>query len=207
MSNNVRQVLRQARRAESAVGAATRRSINKMGVAAYTETMRKLSASIGLPQKRIAEHVKLTRASAADVRASVRILPHQFNLASFPGTRQTSTGKVLFTYTRNWRKRSIRAKGGGLWSKAWGVSKFYRGGFIVHGKTAFHRVGAKRVMTKGRYAGKMRQPIKPLYGPGTSREFLRNDLPAELSTLVATRMPPTMRHELNYALGRVGMKV
>jgi hypothetical protein len=83
----------------------------------------------------------------------------------------------------------------GVSAGAWGKRRVYPGTFLIRGGlTAMKRVG------KGRL------PIRPVYGPRITREFKREGVDAQLEALVATKMKPTMTHELNFALGRVGLQ-
>jgi hypothetical protein len=82
----------------------------------------------------------------------------------------------------------------GVSSSAWGKRKVYPHTFLIQGgKTAMVRVG------------KARYPIKPVYGPRIHAEFVKID--EELQAEVQARFAPTLRHELNFALGRIGLKV
>ena len=170
---------------EAPVRAATRRALNKVGAQGLTLTLRQLSKATGVNQKKLREYVTLNKADfTGDLAASIRVRSHTFNVASVGSSRQTKLG---------------------VSSGAWGRRQLHRHAFIVHGITAFHRVGPYVKATKGRYRGKMRQRIEPVWGPRITREFKRESVDAQLEALVAAKMRPTMTHELNFALGRVGL--
>lgn len=83
----------------------------------------------------------------------------------------------------------------GVTSGAWGRRQTYRGAFLIRGGiTAMHRVGKKRL------------PIEPVWGPRITREFDRENVDDDLKSLVGMRFGPTMKHELDFALGRIGMR-
>lgn len=173
VTSNVRQVVNQMRRAEPAVRAATRRTLNKVGQAAFTLTLRTLSREIGLSQTKLRPYVTLNRAGYIDLSAAVRITPHTFNIASFNG-RQTRRG---------------------VSSAAWGKRRVYPHTFLIQGgKTAMVRITKRRL------------PIRPVYGPRIHREFARADVETALQSLVRERWDPTLRHELAFAMGRIGAR-
>jgi hypothetical protein len=81
----------------------------------------------------------------------------------------------------------------GVSSSAWGKRKVYPHTFLIQGgKTAMVRVG------------KARYPIRPVYGPRIHAEFVKLD--DELKLEVQARFNATLRHELAFALGRVGLQ-
>jgi hypothetical protein len=82
----------------------------------------------------------------------------------------------------------------GVSAAAWGIRKVYPGTFLLHGRTAMHRTG------------KSRYPIEPIWGPRITREYVRESTDEKLKALVASKYGPTMKHELDFALGRIGLK-
>ncbi len=82
----------------------------------------------------------------------------------------------------------------GVSSSAWGKRRVYPGTFMVKGRTAFKRVG------------KARLPIKPVWGPRIHKEFANELVQDRLDALVQQNMPKTLSHEIDFALGRLGLK-
>jgi gas vesicle protein len=69
---------------------------------------------------------------------------------------------------------------------------------VAFGGHVFTRQGAKRLMTKGRYAGKMRQPIVKRYGPSafdTTKKF-------EISKTLTNKAQERLIYELNKRIRR-----
>lgn len=64
------------------------------------------------------------------------------------------------------------------------------------GVHAVQRAGAKRVMTKGRYVGKSRQPLEVLYGPTLAQMLRKGRRPERLADFART----TLRAEVNRQL-------
>jgi hypothetical protein len=191
--HNASVIQRQLAKSEGATRAAMRRTINKMVRAVRTLTLRRLSEETGLTQKRLREYVSENRADYASLVGSVCVRPHTFNIASFPGVRQIKRRKTVSLGRKGERTRSSTLIGGVV-SPAWGVRKLYPSAFLIQGgKTAMVRVG------------KARYPIRPVYGPRIHAEFVKID--DELKLEVQARFAPTLRHELNFALGRIGLKV
>jgi hypothetical protein len=193
--HNASRVTRALRQSETATRSALRRTINRTIRSVTTLTLRRLSAETGLTQKRLKEYVTETKAMAGDLSASVRVRPHTFNIASFAG-RQVKGVKPKFIFTQGGKRKvttGSRRTGGGVSSNAWGKRKTYPHTFLIQGgKTAMVRV------TKKRY------PIRPVYGPRIHAEFVKLD--DELKLEVQARFNATLRHELAFALGRVGLQ-
>lgn len=195
MPNNSRAVIAQAKQVETVTRTATRRALNAMARQATTLTLRLLAEEMGLTQTKLRPYVRSINANYSTLSSAVRVTPHTYNIASFPGVRQTKVGKTVFTYSRKGKTRSVKAKGGGVWSNAWGHSKFYRGGFLIQGKkTAMRRVG------------KARYPIRPLYGPRIHREFVQPQVEEALTSLVSEKLPDVMQHEIAFALRGAGIR-
>jgi len=59
---------------------------------------------------------------------------------------------------------------------------------VAFGGHVFTRQGAKRLMTKGRYAGKMRQPIVKRFGPSAFDTTNKFEIPKKLMNLSRQRL-------------------
>lgn len=197
--NNSKTVIAQLKACEPNVRKATRRALNKVGAQALTLTVRELSNATGVTQRKMRAYVKLNRADYGELRASVHINSHTFNIASVAGATQTKRGVVTsrFNYTKSGKAHSIVTRGkGGVTAVAWGRRHLYPSTFLIQGgKTAMVRVG------------KARLPIRPVWGPRITQEYKRNDVDDQLKTLVSRQFAPTMKHELEFALGRFGLSV
>lgn len=104
-----------------------------------------------------------------------------------------STSIRVVAHTFNVASFGGRQTKKGVSSAAWGVRRVYPGTFMIHGRTAMKRVG------------KARYPIKPIWGPRITREFVRENTETLLEQLVARQLKPTLAHEMDFALGRIGM--
>jgi hypothetical protein len=102
----------------------------------------------------------------------------------------------VFSHTFNIASFSSRQTKRGVSSNAWSVHRVYPGTFLINGgKTAMVRVG------------KARKPIRPVWGPRLSKEFADSKTTGPLEQMVATDFPRELKHELDFALGRVGLGV
>jgi hypothetical protein len=193
-------VQRALRATESKTRTALRRTINKLIDHSHTLTLRRLSAETGLTQRRLREYVSKDRADFTSMSAAVKVRPHTFNIASFPGVKQIRRGSVATLGAKRVKgapvtlpRFRVRARTGGVVSSAWGISRLYGSAFLIQGgKTAMVRVG------------KARYPIKPVFGPRIHAEFIKLD--EELKLNVQARFRPTLAHELAFALGKIGLK-
>lgn len=66
----------------------------------------------------------------------------------------------------------------------------------------FKRKGSKRIMTKGRYKGKLREPIVELVGPSIPQLFAGQKIIPKLKALVREKLPETFQHEFEFYLAR-----
>lgn len=83
----------------------------------------------------------------------------------------------------------------GVSSAAWGTRRVYPHTFLVHGRTAMVR------------EGKSRLPIKPVWGPRIHAEFAKPATIDQLSMSAREKLPPILKHELDFALGKYGLDV
>lgn len=101
----------------------------------------------------------------------------------------------VFAHTFNIASFGGRQTKRGVSSNAWNAHRVYPSTFLVNGKTAMVRVG------------KARLPIRPVWGPRLTKEYADSKTQAPLEQLVATDFPSDLKHELDFALGRVGLGV
>ena len=125
----------------------------------------------------------------------------QRKIADYIRARRANYGRVeygLSVYPHTFNIASIgRAYQGkrGVVSHAWGKTRLYPHTFLVHGITAMLRTTKRRL------------PIRPVYGPRIHSLFANGQTQAALLDNVHSKMPQNLRHELDYALGRIGLKV
>lgn len=149
--------------------------------AAGTEGRRQISAVYSLTQARIGQDLRATATPAGALVVGQR-KPITFTSYGFRQTRKGLRGKIL------------RA----------GEVQTFEGGFIATGlgggQIAFYRSGTPRKMTKGRYIGRTRQPIKALHGPSIA-DALRD---TRVSEPLKERIYGRAARELRQRLARLG---
>lgn len=150
--------------------------------AAGTEGRRQISAVYNLTQGRIGQDLR-TSATAAGALVVGQRKPITFTSYGFrETTRKGLRGKIL--------------RGGQV--------ETFAGGFIAPGlgggQIAFYRSGTPRKMTKGRYIGRTRQPIKALHGPSIA-DTLRD---TRVSEPLKERIYGRAARELRQRLARLG---
>jgi hypothetical protein len=69
---------------------------------------------------------------------------------------------------------------------------------VAYGGHVFTRQGTKRVMTKGRYKGKMRQPIVKRFGPSPFEATMVHDIQDRLVAIGRTRLKEEILERLRY---------
>lgn len=81
-----------------------------------------------------------------------------------------------------------------------GTRQTLKSAFIVPklGSHVFSRQGAKRVMTKGRYAGKMRQPIVKRFGPSPFDATVTFDIPKKILNVARTRLLKELQDRIRF---------
>lgn len=132
-------------------------AVNATAKRGQSITAKELSKNVSLPQKVLKKHIRVDKAKRgiADPRASVTIHgATRFSLKEF-GARQTKKG---VSYKSRGRTANVPSA------------------FIVNslGGHVFIRHGGKVRMSKGRSQGKLRQPIRKLWGPSVVVAALKN---------------------------------
>lgn len=185
--SDVVKVRRRLKRYPKQVNNAARRALNRTIEQVNRQAKRSLAKEIGLKQSRIAERLKVRRANFYGLIAWVEAFGKNYNIASFNSTRQTPAG--------------VR-------SRAWGKTRVYAHSFLIQGgKTAMIRTGQFGVMTKGRYQGKRREKIRPVYGPKVPVEFQRDTVFNAVVAVAGKRWPINFRQQLRYALRGTGVTI
>ena len=80
-----------------------------------------------------------------------------------------------------------------------GDRRAYEKSFIWKGKV-MHRTGVKRVMTKGRYKGKVREAIEKLYGPSAEQLFSSDESMQEATRVLYVEFEKQFAVAFNYLM-------
>lgn len=156
-------------------------AVGSMRRAAATEAKRAASAVYNIKQARIAEDVSVT-----SDKTGVTITGKKRTISAISYGFKAPRGKPL-------RGQFIRGK-----------QVLINTGFIAPALSGnlfpFVRTGGKRVMQKGRYAGKIRQNIRGVYGPTVADMLARDTVQQPLVTQVLGRAAQELRRRIARAL-------
>ena len=150
--------------------------LNKTGARAKSLAAKELQKHIPIGQKELKLNMKVDKAASGIANPFVKV--------NIKGTERFPIKR--FKHSQN---------GGGVsWTGTGGNRKIPHA-FIAPkvGSHVFARHGGKVPMTKGNYAGKMRQPIKKLYGPSIVVAALKNNT----KPIVIKDMTPEFRREMD----------
>lgn len=158
-----------------------RQAVGSMRRAANTETKRAASAVYNIAQNRIAEDVKVSSDATA-----VTIVGRKRTISAMSYGFKGGRGRPL-------RGQFVRGK-----------NVTINTGFVAPALAgnlfAFKREGEKRKMKKGRYAGKLRQNIRGVYGPTVADMLNRDTVQDPLVTQVLGRAAQEFRRRLARSL-------
>ena len=122
--------------------------------------------------------------------------------------RETSEGIRLVGHFRGIGLRNYRARQtakGVTYAIFRGNRELEAGAFIApmanRNEHVVQRVGAKRVMTQGRYKGKRRQPLQVQYGPTVAQMLRKGRRSERLADFARGVLGDEMTRLLNYYLG------
>jgi hypothetical protein len=158
---------KQLKRLQQAIEGTTRKlpnefatAVNKTAAACKRIMAKQITQQVKVKLGIVKQQIRTKRkATKEDATAEVAIKPTaRISLKEF-GARQTKAG---VTYQIDKKK---------------GTRRTMPGGFIVQslGGHAFQRIGGKVAMTKGKYAGQMKQRIDKKYGPSPWGVFVKGD--------------------------------
>lgn len=143
---------------------------------------KEIGTELALPQKVIKETIRqeLARTGGEAQAAVVQNKSKRLSLKEYKA-RQTRKGVSYTAY-----------KGSGR--------KSLPGTFVVAklGGHVFTRQGEKRVMSKGRYAGKMRQPIVKRFGPSPFDTSKKHEIPVKLVVLGEARLLEELKKRVRF---------
>lgn len=159
------------------------RAINKVGGKAHAQTVRELAAATKLKQKEVRRHMRLRRATWKRLLCEIWSYGRDVRLIAF-GARQTTRGVTAKLPPG----LEVRVGPKGLASLAGTESRggrpLFAHAFIAEmpsgHKGVFVRYGEPRIMKRGRYAGKRRQPIEELFVPELRLFFCESGLRARV---------------------------
>lgn len=151
--------------------------------AAMTEYKRGITAIYQLTQQRAAQDLTVVNTAAGFIaRASNRTI----SLLSY-GWRQTRKGLSGRVIRRG--QRSV-------------IPRSFSGTGLGGGTVPFVREGEPRKMAKGRYAGKLRQPLRALHGPSIA-DAVKD---TRVATPMRERIWSRTRNELSRRLAQIARK-
>ncbi len=159
---------------------AFKQALSSIARAAKTETKRAASAEYNVKQARIEQDIRVDTRNADAVVVTGRRRSITFNSYGFKPTRAGLRGSLFKKGKKHTFKSGFVAPG-----LAGAESGFH--------KVPFWRVGPKRKMRKGRYVGKLRQPLESLHGPSVA-DMLKND---KVFTPLHARLILRATNELN----------
>jgi hypothetical protein len=159
---------------------AIRRAVNWTGDKARTVVVRTLAKQTGAKYAAVRRALVVKRATYG--RAEYRL--------------------VAFGGFMSLKEFSPRQRRDGVSAKPWGRRVVFKHAFISEpmGGHVFIREGEKRIMTKGRYVGQLRQPVRKLWGPAIPREMLKGMTETAFVTLVDAELQLRIDHELRAIL-------
>ena len=157
------------------------RAMNRVGHTAAIAVKRRISKQMGALRSRVGDAVHEKTASGNNL---------VFKIVG----RDAATSLADFAH-----KQTVK----GVRATAWGKSKLYRSTFIGPNGQIFKRAGPAVVMTKGKYAGHKRQPIKKLFGPIIPRELVAKESVDIVNTTFNEKYTDRLAHEVAFETGRI----
>lgn len=160
------------------------RALNRTLSSVNTVATRAIAKDMGVAQKVIKPSLYTRRASFHNRRAELVATGRRIPLIAFRA-KETKTRGVTYA-GQDGRRQSIQ-------------SAFFATMESGH-KGVFKRQGAKRTMKRGRYAGKLRQPIVELHGPSVPYVMLQRRVQAAMDGVAREKWVQNVQHELRYYL-------
>lgn len=154
-------------------------TVNKVAVTVRKEGNQVISKETGLKVAKLREGIKIIKSNPTTLTAIIKARGKPFNLISFGAKIKKAKKKPI-----------------GVTAKPWNKKRFFKGGFILNvtGNPVFKRVGAGK------------KAIKPMFGPGIVREFIRDKTTIIFNSIARSRFrevfPKELRHRLEKARRR-----
>lgn len=198
ITTDLRGLARLERRLTLAAGGAgveVERAVISVSRATYTESKRAVTAVYNLPQKRVAGPLAV-RVAGNRRGFVISGNPKPISFVSY-GARALARGGVR---VRIFRGRAQLVRG----AFAADAPRAADAGEDTPGNRLFWiRTGQpKRVMTKGRYEGKRREPIRALTGPSVADHLNNPDVRGRIERFFVNRMSTELRRRLSRLLAR-----
>lgn len=162
---------------------ATASALNKVAAQARTEGKRAIAETYTIKRSEVKPRLKRARRNSLRAELSVYSKKLGLSLTKFKATKL---------------KRGVKV------SVKRGAPKLLSGAFKATMKSGhqgvFYREGQKRIMTKGRYAGKRykRQPIVERFGPNVPTLFASQNVNKRMNRKIEDKLPKILNNEINY---------
>jgi hypothetical protein len=177
------------------------------GALAVSRNLQLLDATLAKFEKRALSTLqrRLSTETRRDIQREYQIPAGRLtkNLRVVATTSGTSiTGYFRGIGLRNFSGRQVRA---GVTAAIFRGKRTLRAGaffasLLGGGVQAVKREGDKRLMTRGRYAGKMRQPLAVQYGPTAAQMLRKEGRPQRLANFAAGVLGAEMTRQVEAAL-------
>lgn len=167
------------------------RVLNNIGKLAQTQVKRTIANEMGIAVNRVGAFLRLKQATPGHLAVTIRAKGPRLPLKDF----KPKPAKV--TRIRPPIGVSVIDRG---------TRKVLPHTFIGPNEHIFVRSPGKRVMSKGRYEGKMREPIRKMWGPGVPLQLLHGASRKAVETLVETDGARIVASQYDYITGRVKAK-
>jgi hypothetical protein len=183
ISNNFDKVSVEFNKFANNIDKATASALNKVAAQARTEGKRAIAEGYTIKRSEIKPRLKRARRNSLRAELSVYSKKLGLSLTKFKATKLKRGVKVAV-------KR--------------GVPKLLPGAFKATMKSGhegvFYREGDKRLMSKGRYAGKKykRQPIVERFGPNVPVLFASRKVNKRMNDKIEDKLPAILNHEIEY---------
>jgi hypothetical protein len=187
----LRELERDYRRAASLTASAEARGVRRVSTTIVAKQSRAITQRLNLkvtPVKKAI--VTLKKPTAENLRLVHEVRGEGISLISYGGRG-------------SWKKATVVVlRGSGR--------KTVRGGFLTKapegGAQIWKRTGAaKRRMQKGRYKGKLREPIAKQWGPSILSQYVRDDVQKVGRDTFLERVPVEVGREVDNVLKRAGL--
>lgn len=161
---------------------AASRALNRTATSVRTQASRSVAKAMGLTIAPVRKKFFIEKAKPSRLTAIVSAVGRPISLIHFAA-------------------RQVRK---GVTAKAWGKRKLYRGAFIAKAKTRSageeeFRPTADQVFVR---EGKMRLPIKKLWGPGIPQTLAEPEIQTEIEKQVLTQLPQRIEKEIAFYAAR-----
>jgi hypothetical protein len=167
------------------------RAIKRVGVTIGARQSRAITETVNLKSRDVKDAIVTKRQPTADALQVV------FEV------REKPISLIDYGGTGSWKRASVKVL------KASG-RKRVQGGFLTNtpqgAPQIWKRTGeSKRLMTKGRYAGQVREPIKKLFGPSILSQYIKAAVQQLGADTWAERLPIELERETDFALKQAGL--